>query len=95
MQLPLPALWSGDVEHDQLHEVGEIRSDLLDPLPDAAHDGGDLRPGVVRESVLAGRIGIGLAGDRDQAVPAHDLAHWRDFARHQPFIGVESSIRRT
>ena len=46
--LPLPAPGSGDVEHDQLGEIGEIRSHPLEPFPDASDDGNNLRSGIAR-----------------------------------------------
>ena len=45
---PLPTPRPRDVEYDQLGEIGEVRSHPFEPLPDAADDGNDLRPGIGR-----------------------------------------------
>ena len=71
--LPLPVPRFRNMEHDQLGEIGELRSHPLQPLPDAADDGNNLRPGVARVQGLRERVEIGLPGDRNQAVAARDL----------------------
>ena len=58
--LSFPAPRFRDVEHDQLGEIGEVRSHPLEPLPDAADDSDNLRPGVARVRDLPERVEIGL-----------------------------------
>ena len=74
------------MEHDQLGEIGEVRTHPLEPLPDATDHSDNLRPGVGWVRDLPGRVEIGLPGDCNQAVAARDLAAKRSFVRHRPFI---------
>ena len=76
------------MEHDQLGEIGEIRSHSLEPFPDATDDGNNLRPGIVRVRDLREWVEIGLPGDCNQAVAAYDLTAKRSFARYRPFISA-------
>ena len=77
-----------DVEHDQLDEIGRVRSHSLEPFPDAADDRDHLRPGVTRVRDLPERVEIGLPGDCNQAVAARDLAAGRSFVRLRLFISA-------
>ena len=89
--LPLPAPRFGDVEHDQPGEIGELRSYPLEPLPDAADDGNDLRPGVARVRDLPERVDVGLPGDGNQAVAARDLtARWSFVGSRQVVSAVHA-----
>ena len=82
--LPAPRFW--DVEHDQLGEIGEVRSHPLKPFPDAADDSKDLRPVIGRVRNLPERAEIGLSGDRNQAAVACDLTASRSFVGSRQII---------
>ena len=51
-----------------------VRCHSLDPLPDAADDSDNLRPGVGQVRDPPEQVEIGLSGDCNQAVAARDFA---------------------
>ena len=79
------------MKHDQLGEIGEVRSHPLEPLPDTVDDGNNLRPGVGRARGMPERVEIGLPRDCNQVVAARDLTAARSFVRDRPLVSAVHS----